>query len=55
MSNNAEEGFNIIREYLPFFLINGSCLDKGRAQLLYTKCRIARVKSQTEDVMQEGK
>ncbi|KAF6017424.1 ida [Bugula neritina] len=53
MSNNAEEGFNIIREYLPFFLINGSCLDKGRAQLLYTKCRIARVKSQTEDVMQE--
>ena len=54
MSGNADEGFTIMTQFLPCFLIHGTSFDKGRAQVVYTKCKIARVKSQSTDLFTQG-
>ena len=55
MRGNAERACDIITEHLPTLLITGSCYDKGRAQLLYSKCKIAASKTQTKEVNGKGK
>ncbi|XP_067950966.1 anaphase-promoting complex subunit 5-like [Watersipora subatra] len=54
MNGNAEEGYKTMTQYLPCFLIHGSCFDKGRAQVVYTKCKIAQAKSQSADVFTQA-